>query len=90
MSEPLYFNWSDDKNKLLKEKRGVSFDEVVLNILSGCVLDVIDNPNYPGQRKYVIHMRNYVWIVPFIQEDSNVFLKTVYPDRKATRDYLGP
>ena len=88
MSEPIRFNWSDSKNERLKQERDISFEEVVLHIERGDVLDIIDNPSYPGQRKYVIRIGNYVWIAPFIQENSNVFLKTVYPDRKATRDYL--
>ena len=89
VSEPIHFNWSENKNEWLKQERDISFEVVVFHIEGEDVLDIIDNPNYPSQRKYVICTGNYIWIAPFIQENSNVFLKTVYPDRKATRDYLG-
>ncbi len=87
-SEPIRFNWSYDKNEWLKRERSISFEEVVSHIEGGDVLDITPNPNYPNQNMYVIRMRNYVWIAPFIQEDSHIFLKTVYPSRKATRIYL--
>ncbi len=84
MSEPINFNWSENKNEWLKQERDISFEEVIFHIERGDVLDIIDNPNYPGQNRYVIRIRKYVWIAPFIQEDSHIFLKTVYPNRKAT------
>ena len=88
VSEPINFYWSDDKNEWLKQERDISFEEVVFHIERGDVLNIVPNPSYRNQNMYVIRMRNYIWIAPFIQETSHIFLKTVYPSRKATRIYL--
>ena len=88
VSGPIDFNWSETKNEWLIRERNISFDDVVFHIRRGDVLDIAPNPNYPGQGMYVLRIGNYAWIVPFVKEDSSVFLKTVYPSRKATRTYL--
>ena len=88
MSEPRRFKWSERKNEWLKRERSISFEEVAFHINRGNVLDVLPIPRYPNQDMYVVRIRNYVWIAPFIQENSNVFLKTAYPSRKANRIYL--
>lgn len=31
---------------------------------------------------------NYVFLVPFVEDEGYFFLKTIIPSRKATRDYL--
>ena len=84
------FVWSDEKNTILKASRGVSFEEVVLHLKAGDVLDVYDHPNqarYPGQKVYVVAMEDYVYLVPFVESGQEVFLKTVIPSRKATKQY---
>jgi hypothetical protein len=56
------------------------------------ILDVIDNPNqerYAGQRLLIVRIDDYVYIVPFVEEEGRAFLKTIIPSRKATRAYLG-
>ena len=83
------YDWSADKNELLKQQRGVSFETVIFHIERGDLLDIVDNSNYPNQRIYIVRIDNYVYQVPFVQTGSLIFLKTVYPSRKATRDYLG-
>ena len=88
MNEPRRFNWSERKNEWLKRERSISFEEVAFHINRGSVLDILPNPRYPDQYMYVVRIRDYVWIVPFIQDNSNVFLKTAYPSRKANRIYL--
>lgn len=85
------FRWSPDKNDLLKAERGVSFEQMVVGIESGGLLDVLAHPNqaqYPHQRILVITTEGYVYLVPFIEEEDHYFLKTVIPSRKATREYL--
>ena len=85
------FVWNDEKNQLLKSERDVSFEEIIAHIMSGDVLDIIDNPNqtrYAGQRMFIIKMRDYAWLVPFVESDEAIFLKTIIPSRKATREYL--
>lgn len=84
------FQWNSQKNEQLKVDRGVSFEDVVLAIESGGLLDVVDHPNptrYPNQGVYVVAIASYVYLVPHVEEPDYVFLKTIIPSRKATRDY---
>ena len=87
-----YFSWSPEKNRLLLETRGISFEEIVFHIERGDVLDILEHPNkkkYSGQRIMIVDVEGYAYIVPFVEDDREVFLKTIIPSRKATRDYLG-
>lgn len=84
------FSWSHEKNEQLKTERGISFEDVVLAIESGGLLDVVEHPNpgrHPNQGVYVVAIGSYVYLVPHIEETDYVFLKTIFPSRKATRDY---
>ncbi len=86
-----YFAWNADKNKWLKTERGVSFEEVVFHIENGDLLDILDHPNvekYRGQRIFVVNVEGYADLVSFVETESEVFLKTMIPSRKATRQYL--
>ena len=86
-----YLNWNSEKNELLKKERGISFEIMAFQIEVGNILDVIDHPNqdkYPGQRIFVIEFEEYAYFVPFVENDDEVFLKTIIPSRKATKDYL--
>lgn len=86
-----HFSWSTEKNEKLKEERGVSFEEVVFHIERGDVLDIVEHPNkerYPNQRFFVLNMEDYVYVVPFVEGKGEIFLKTIIPSRKATREYL--
>lgn len=85
------FRWSPEKNGVLKEDRGVSFESMVVAIEAGRLLDILAHPNeqrYPRQRVLVVAHDSYAYLVPFVEEDDYFFLKTVIPSRKATRDYL--
>ena len=84
-------NWSTEKNIRLKAERGVSFEEVVSSMSNGGLLVVLDHPNtdqYPNQRMFVVRIRGYAYLVPFVETKHEVFLKTIIPSRKATRIYL--
>ena len=77
---------------MLKTEGGISFEEVVFHIMTGDILDTIEHPNqarYPGQRIHVIAIEGYVYLVPFVESEDRVFLKTIIPSRKATRTYRG-
>ncbi len=79
-------------NALLKAERGVSFEDVVFHIMAGDVLNTVDYPNqerYPGQPIHVIAIEECVYLVPFVETDEEVLLKTIIPSRKATKSYLG-
>ena len=85
------FEWDDKKNEILKSSRNISFEEIVFYIANDSVLDVVPHPNqrkYPHQRMFIIDIDNYAYLVPFIEQDEVVFLKTIIPSRKATRKYL--
>jgi len=86
------FRWNPDKNDRLKDVRGISFEEIVLAIEEDGLTDILVHPNqrrYPGQVVLVVAYRNYVFLVPSVEESTHYFLKTIIPSRKATRDYLG-
>ncbi len=58
----------------------------------GNLLDVIkhDNPDkYPKQKIFIVRIDNYVYLIPFVENDLEIFLKTIIPSRKMTRKYLG-
>jgi uncharacterized DUF497 family protein len=83
--------WDAEKNIRLKEERGVTFEEVLAALSHGALLDVLNHPNaaqYPKQRMFVVRIRGYAYLVPFVEDDKEVFLKTIIPNRKATRRYL--
>ena len=79
------------KNALLMAERGLCFEAVVAAVEADGLLDVLEHPNqsrYPGQRVLVVCLNAYVHLVPFVETDSGLFLKTIIPSRKATRQYL--
>lgn len=87
-----YFTWNEAKNEKLKVERGIGFEEVVFLIGKGDLLDVLEHPNqqrYRGQRIFVVRRGDYVYLVPFLEDDREVFLKTIIPSHKATMQYLG-
>lgn len=86
-----YYDWNIDKNNELKEKRNISFEIIVVQIENGKILDILNHPNkekYGNQQIYIIDVDNYAYLVPFVQEDDKIFLKTIIPSRKATKKYL--
>lgn len=86
------FGWDSDKNERLKRERGVSFEDVVFHIERGDLLDILEHPNqerYQGQRILVVLIEDYAYLVPFVESNDEVFLKTIIPSRKATKRYLG-
>jgi uncharacterized DUF497 family protein len=86
-----YFSWNEEKNERLKRERNVSFEEVVFHIERGDLLDIVEHPNqekYQGQRLFIVNIDNYGYLVPFIESEEEVFLKTIIPSRNATKKYL--
>jgi hypothetical protein len=87
-----YYDWNDEKNELLKKLRGVSFEQVVLAIVSGDLIDRVKHPNpekYPNQRVFLVKIEDYIYSVPYVEDDEKMFLKTIIPNSKATKKYLG-
>jgi hypothetical protein len=85
-------SYGAEKNELLKQSRGIGFEEIIAAIENGKVLDVYDHPdqqNYLGQKIYVVEALDYVYLVPFVRDEKGVFLKTIIPSRKAKKIYKG-
>lgn len=86
------FDWSAEKNEWLKQMRGVTFEEIVYHLTRDGLLDTIEHPNpsrHPGQRIFIVNVEGYACLVPFVEDDKVVFLKTIIPSRKMTQRYLG-
>ena len=85
-------NWSADKNKLLIEERGISFEDFIFFLQNGKMLDDVEHPNkdkYPNQRIFVVEINDYAFLVPYVESAEEIFLKTIIPSRKATKSYFG-
>ena len=85
-------NWNTEKNQELAKERGVSFEDVVVYIQQGEILDILKHPNkdkYPNQQIFVLNIDDYVYLVPYVEDRKEIFLKTIIPSRKATKLYLG-
>mgnify|MGYP001607772692 FL=1 len=83
-----YFDWNSEKNKKLIKERGVSFEMCLVKIGSKDILDILDNINYPNQKIFVLEIDDYVYLVPFVENEDEIFLKTIIPSRKFTKKYL--
>jgi len=86
------YSWSSEKNELLQKERGISFEEIVLNIQLGNEVAIYDHPNfkkYPNQKISVVLIEGYAYLVPYVEAKDQIFLKTIIPSRKATKQYVG-
>ncbi len=87
----IFYDWNNGKNEQLKKVRHISFEQITTQIETGYLLDIVEHPNqdkYPNQRMYIVEYENYAYLVPFVQKENRIFLKTIYPSRKATQKYL--
>lgn len=86
--------WDSKKSNWLRnetKRGGIGFEECAVLIEAGQILDSIPNPssNYPDQRVFILRIDDYVYLVPYVESDTEIFLKTMYPNRKLTALYLG-
>ena len=88
---PIY-TFSPEKNIKLIEERNISFEEIIAAIENNHIADILEHPNqkkYGNQKIYVVFVKEYVYLVPFVVEsDGNIFLKTIIPSRKAKKKYI--
>ena len=87
-----HFDWSEIKNTDLKAQRGISFEDIQTAIEEGKALADIDHPlrsRYPNQNVFIVEFDEYAYVVPYVEDDTKIFLKTIYPSRKMTKKYLG-
>ena len=82
-----YLNWNSEKNEILKRERGITFEEIAYLIESGKIIGIEENPGRNNQKMYILEIENYAVIVPFIENDKEIFLKTAFPSRKYTKRY---
>ena len=88
--KPIY--WNPEKNRQLIEERNVSFENIIFSLQSSGLLDDISHPDqekYSLQRIFIISIDDYAYLVPYVENEEEIFLKTVVPSRKATKQYLG-
>ena len=79
------FRFSDEKNRRLSQRRGVTFEDAIEAIAEYGVLAEYEHPNqekYPGQRVMVVRINDYPYCVPFSVDGDTLDLKTVYPSRR--------
>ncbi len=84
------YEWNPEKNEEIKRERHISFEQIVFHLSQGDIWKTADHPGqkkYPGQKIYFVIVEDYIYMVPFVTEDEYVFLKTIIPSRKATKDY---
>lgn len=79
------FDWEENKNNELRSSRNITFEDVLFFIERGEIIDILENPNqekYPGQRFFILNINEYIYYVPFVEDDDKIFLKTIIPSRK--------
>ena len=85
-------DWSEEKNEILKTRYGFGFERVVVALSAGGLIQVSEHPNrarYGHQKQFFLWIDDYVWVVPFVETSQGVFLKTMFPSRKATKRSRG-
>ncbi len=84
------YEWNPEKNEWLKKERNISFEQIIFHLAQGDIWKVADHPDqkrYPRQKIYFVIIENYIYLVPHIIEKEYIYLKTIIPHRKATKDY---
>ncbi len=88
----MVIDWDEEKNFKLKIERDIGFEDVVIAINEGRILDILEHPSrdrYPNQKLLIVEMNNYAYVVPFEERESAIRFITVFPSRKMTKKYLG-
>ena len=86
------YRWDEAKDQILQKERNISFLDAVTAINDGGVLADLAHANtavYAHQRVLIVEIGGYAYIVPYVIEaDGTRFLKTMYPSRAATKNFL--
>ncbi|CAN5210898.1 hypothetical protein BH09PAT2_BH09PAT2_10210 [soil metagenome] len=86
------YEYDEEKDEILKNIRGLGFEDIIDAIDTGYLLADIKNPKtiYPHQFILAVQVGKYVYAVPYVYDErsNSVFLKTIYPSRKLTKSYL--
>jgi hypothetical protein len=81
--------WDREKNELLKTTRGISFELIETLIEEGKEIDIIANSNYPHQKIFLFEIDDYIVSVPIVETETEIFLKTIFRNRKLNKKYRG-
>ena len=84
--------WDEIKNQLLIIQRGLCFEDVLERLEQGKVLGAMQHPNtnkYPNQKIWVLELNGYICYMPFVETDTEIFLKTIIPSRRLHKAYTG-
>lgn len=87
-----YIDWENTKNETLLRERDLCFEDVVLAIENAQVLADEPHPNQKGyahQRVLIVEIEGYACVVPYVEDDEKLFLKTIYRSRAYQKKYLG-
>ena len=84
-------NWNREKNEWLRKNRGICFEDILFYLDNNYLIDDVEHPNqvkYLGQRMMVLNIVEYIYLVPYVESEDEIFLKTIIPSRKVTKNYL--
>ena len=84
-------NWNREKNEWLRKNRGICFEDILFYLDNNYLIDDVEHPNqvkYSGQRMMVLNIVEYIYLVPYVESEDEIFLKTIIPSRKATKNYM--
>jgi uncharacterized DUF497 family protein len=82
--------WDESKNNKLKKLRNLSFEMVLAAIDDKKILADEKHKNtkeYNHQRILVVEIDNYAVVVPYVIINDEIFLKTMFRDRKMQRRF---
>jgi hypothetical protein len=82
--------WNESKNQFLKMQRGICFEDILEKIEKKEILGRKKHPNsnkYPNQMIFIFEIDEYIYYVPYVEDDKEIFLKTIIPSRKLTKEY---
>ncbi len=83
------YDWDNAKNRRLTKERKISFEAIVSLIESGnMIATAAGKGKYAHQKQFIIELNRYIYVVPFIEDDQKIFLKTIIPSRKLTKKFL--
>lgn len=83
--------WNPEKNAALKARYGFGFERVLVALSEGALVERRAHPSrtrYAHQQQLLVLIDDYIWVVPFVEQDGGIFLKTMFPSRKATRIFM--
>lgn len=87
------FLFNFEKNEHIRATRKIGFEEIIDAVTEGNLLEMEVHHNikkYPNQSVLYVRIEEEVYAVPFVKEDEEtVFLKTMFPSRKARKRFLG-